>query len=125
LGASPSVSTEVTQLQAQVRDLSVKLEDQAEARTRQADAFNADAITISVVSALGVLLVTLGGLAAALMGYRFIQTQVKDHLATRVNDAIKIHGREIFEREAGVLHAEYDTKLADLYARGHKLVAPE
>jgi hypothetical protein len=120
--ASPA---EIAQLRVEVRELKTKLTDQAEAHASQANAFTADATDISIAGALSVLLVTLGGLAAALLGYRFIQSKVGEHLRTNVDEAVKAHGQQVFEREAGALHAEYDAKFAELYKRAHKVVGPE
>jgi hypothetical protein len=123
--AAPASPTEIAQLRVEVRELETQLTDQAEAHASQANAFTADATDISIAGALSVLLVTLGGLMAALLGYRFIQSKVGEHLRTNVDEAVKAHGHEVFEREAGALHAEYDAKFAELYERAHKAVGPK
>jgi hypothetical protein len=109
------------EFEQQVRNLNTKLDDQGEARTTQANAFNADAIAITAAAGLGILLVTLGGFGAAFLGYRSIQNEAKEHIAQKVDDAIRTHGREVFEQEASKLYAEYDGKFADLYERARKI----
>lgn len=121
IAVEPAPTGEVSHLRADVRELAIKLEDQAEARTRQADAFNADALTISIVSGVGILFITLGGIAVTILSYRFIQRQVADHITNRMDSSIRTHGAEVFEREAGALRDEYEERFDQLYRRAKNL----
>jgi hypothetical protein len=80
--------TEIAQLRVEVRELKTQLTDQTEAHASQANAFTADATDISIAGALSVLLVTLGGLVVAFLGYRFIQSKVGEHLRCRPKVAL-------------------------------------
>jgi hypothetical protein len=112
---------EIAQLRLEIRELSIKLEAQGEARTRQADAFNADALAITIASGIAILFITLGGVAATFFGFKFVQRQVADLVAHRVDGTIRKHGAEVFEREAGALHHAWDEKFARLYERAVRI----
>jgi hypothetical protein len=120
-GHEAKLNAEINGLRQQVRELAIKLEDQTAATSSQADAFNSDAVAISAAAGLSILLVTLGGIAAAVLGYQAIQRQAKEHIEQRVDAAITAHGEQIFQQEAGALHERWETKFANLYGRIKKL----
>ena len=108
------------QLQNQIGLLRLQVQDARQEESSQTNSFTAASTAITIASGAVVVLLTLGGVLATVLGYRFVKTEVSKIFENRVDVAIREHGQEVFGREAGALREEWDTKFADLYEQARR-----
>jgi hypothetical protein len=111
----PSVERELLRLRAEVNA-------QGEARTRQADAFDAAATRIEIVNGALVLVVALVSVVTGFVGVRWVRSFAEKQVSERVDAGIAATGQAVFEAEARSLRDEYDAKFAEQYRRYSDLV---
>lgn len=125
--AAPSAPETQTgrRLGARLVRLEADLDAQAEARDRQADAFDAAVSRIEMVNSMLIAVIALAGIGGSLLAIRWVRSLARDQVAEQISNAVGDTGREIFKAESDALAAEYDQKFADIYRQYHELVEAE
>jgi hypothetical protein len=102
--------------------MQAELDAQAEARARQADAFEAAATRIEMVNLAVAIFVGLLALGATLLGIGIIRRFAREQVEAQSTKILQDAGTQIFETESAALRREYDTKFANLYRRFERVV---
>jgi hypothetical protein len=109
-------------LELRLTRLEAELDAQAEARDRQADAFDAAISRIEVVDGALVGIIALAAVLGALLAIRWVRELAHRQIAAQIEMTVEERGGMMFEEEAAELREEYDEKFATLYRRYHRLV---
>jgi hypothetical protein len=109
-------------LELRLTRLEAELDAQAEARDRQADAFDAAISRIEVVDGALVAIIALAAVLGALLAIRWVRELAHRQIAAQIETTVEERGGMMFEEEAAELREEYDEKFATLYRRYHRLV---
>lgn len=102
--------------------IQTELNDEAEARDRQANAFDAAVSRIEMVNGALVAIIALAGVGGSLLAVRWVRSLARDQVAAQINSAVQDVGKEIFEADSEKLCDEYEKKFADLYRQYNRLV---
>lgn len=112
---SAQASTGDLQLDRRLIRLEAETAAQAEARARQADAFNAAATRMEFVNGALVAVIALAGIGGSLLAIRWVRSLAHDQVEAQIDSAIRETGESIFERDAKDLRNEYEEKFTRLY----------
>lgn len=112
-------------LERRLTRVEAELGAQAEARDRQADAFDAATSRIEIVNGALVGTIALATLLGAMLALRWVRELAERRIAAQVETVVRQTGREVFEADSAELREAYDEKFAELYRRFKRLVEDE